>query len=417
MHILTLAVQGVGKFQREIYLSQTVKVQTSFGRATPRGSTAHSLIQAVRARRRFQTAEDVGAEEKFWGTPELVDILFPFLDVASILSLAQSNFSSEEDSLVLSVLQRPLVWKKLIERSLPKIPNETFEHQENELEIKKSTIECLTEILKMFKDPVTLEMDLLLLICKRFPPFNNCFGEPELVDVSHHLLSTDQFSTHSVSLVGFTLLESVEGSLGSTQQKIERIGRVGFLKEAWLTAVSERAARQGRKIGEFKCFRVTCLTQESAEAFWTLVDHCQRWSVLQLNVEGEVGPDGWEALRKAVCSPGAVHQCDYHTCVLKPCDSVPRQSVAAPLRYMIEGRREDLRPIWETISSWTILRDLHGRGHELILGLHDKRGADEEDYNITGWRRLEKLMDREKEDKEKEEWMRGRVEIGHTFYS
>ena len=34
-----------------------------------------------------QTAEDVGAEEKFWGTPELVDMLFPFLDVASILRL------------------------------------------------------------------------------------------------------------------------------------------------------------------------------------------------------------------------------------------------------------------------------------------------------------------------------------------
>ena len=72
---------------------------------------------------------------------------------------------------------------------------------------------------------------------------------------------------------------------------------------------------------------------------------------------------------------------------------------------MIEGRREDLRYIWETVSSWTILPlcYLHGRGHELILGLHDKRGADEEDYNKTGWRRLERLMDREKKDKEKEE--------------
>ena len=110
------------------------------------------------------SAEDIGAEEKFWETPELVEMQLLFLDAASILRLAQSNFSPEKDSLVLGLLKRPLVWKKLIERSLPESPNDSLENQEDNLEIKKSTIECLTEILKMFKDPVSLEMDLLLLI-------------------------------------------------------------------------------------------------------------------------------------------------------------------------------------------------------------------------------------------------------------
>ena len=125
-----------------------------------------------------------------------------------------------------------------------------------------------------------------------------------------------------------------------------------------------------------------CYTQESAEAFFTLVNHCQSWTVEELAVEGEVGPDGWEALRKAVCSPGAAQ---------------PLHNVVARLRYMIEGRREDLRAIWETLSShWIIYTDW---GTEVLY----KRGADGEDYNKTGWRRLERLMDREKKDKEKEE--------------
>ena len=61
------------------------------------------------------SAEDIDAEEKFWETPELVETLLPFLDVASILRLAQSHFSSKKDSLVLGILKRALVWNKLIE--------------------------------------------------------------------------------------------------------------------------------------------------------------------------------------------------------------------------------------------------------------------------------------------------------------
>ena len=49
----------------------------------------------------------------------------------------------------------------------------------------------------------------------------------------------------------------------------------------------------------------------------------------------EVGPDGWGALRKAVCSPGAAQ---------------PLWSVEAPVRVMIEGRREDLRAIWVQLA-------------------------------------------------------------------
>ena len=328
------------------------------------------------------------AEEKFWETPELLEMLLPFLDVASTLCLAQAHFSSsnlesQKDSVVLGVLQRPLVWNKLIERSLPGNQYET--HEEDMLETMKTTVEFLTEILKTFNGPVSLEMDLLLFICKRFPQLNYGFYvRPQHVHLSHHL-PPDQFWTRSVSPLGFTLLESVESSLGTAKQKIERI-QVDILREPWLSAFGGRASRQGRKIGEFKCWEAECDTKEIAEALFILLNHCQSWTVRRLGVEEGVGPDGWKALREAICSPGATR---------------PLESVEAPLRVMIEGRREDLRAIWEAVANWIIVNDAGYNDHGKML------------YSEIGWRRLEVLMDMKKEVVEKdglEEEVKGQEE-------
>ena len=333
---------------------------------------------------REDSAEDSGQMffvepmDKFWNSPELVYMLLPYLDAASTLRLAQAHFSPKKDSLFLGLLRRPLVWNKLIGRSLPESPKARWEQQEDMMENKKSTIECLAEILKMLKDPLSLEVDLLLLICKNFPPVWNFHASPpapKMVHVSHHL-PPDQFSTHSVSPFGFVLLESV---LGSTVQKIERI-KVDTLREPWLTAVSRRASHQGRKIDELKCWRVECCTKESVEAFCTLVNHCQSWTLSRLEIDGELGPDGWEALRKALCSRRFAQ---------------PVGFLDAPIRAMIEGRREDLKAIWESVSwQWTI---------KYTKEVVHKRGPFGEDFNNMGWRILELLMDKEKEKKEKED--------------
>ena len=320
-----------------------------------------------------------GAEEKFWNTPELLEMLLPFLDVASILRLAKSHFSSENDALVLDVLQRPLVWKKLIERSLPESQNDSRERQEDMLEIKKSTVEFLTDILKMFKNPVSLEMDLLVLICRRFPPYNS-----HLVHLSHHL-PPDQFWTHSVSPLGFILLEVVESTLSTTKQKVEKI-QVEVLKEPLLSAISGRVSRQQRRISELKTENVWCYSNESAEAVCALVNHCQILTACHLIVFGDVGREGWRALRKAVSSPAA----GYHP--------LPLLSVTAPPRVMVEGRKEDLRDIWEVVASHWIIEQHTGGGFEILA----KDDPEDVDYNLGRWRRLERLMDMEKEEMDQE---------------
>ena len=164
---------------------------------------------------------EISAEDQFWATPELLEMLLPYLNAASTFNLAQAVFSSKKDSVVLGILQRSLVWNRLIERSLPFFLSPVFSiasYFPSMLEIKMNTVVFLAAILKMFKDPVPLEMDLLFFICKRFPPF----VDQEQVDLSHHL-PPHHFWTHSVSPEGFVLLEKVESALGITKQKIEFI--------------------------------------------------------------------------------------------------------------------------------------------------------------------------------------------------
>ena len=179
---------------------------------------------------------EISAEDQFWATPELLEMLLSYLNAASTFNLAQAFFSSKKDSVVLGILQRSLVWNRLIERSLPFFLSPVFSiasYFPSMLEIKMNTVVFLAAILKMFKDPVPLEMDLLFFICKRFPPF----VDQEQVDLSHHL-PPHHFWTHSVSPEGFVLLEKVESALGITKQKIEFIVTVidserSFLNSLW----------------------------------------------------------------------------------------------------------------------------------------------------------------------------------------
>ena len=66
------------------------------------------------------------------------------------------------------------------------------------------------------------------------------------------------------------------------------------------------------------------------------------------------------------------------------------ESVETTLKVMIEGRREDLRAIWEAVDDWIIVDhpDYNDHGKRL--------------YSEMGWRRLEVLMDMKKEVVEKD---------------
>ena len=60
------------------------------------------------------------AKEKFLETPELVEMLLPFLNAKDTKNLAQSQL------LNIKILQGPLIWNKLIRRTLRNPPDENL---------------------------------------------------------------------------------------------------------------------------------------------------------------------------------------------------------------------------------------------------------------------------------------------------
>ena len=144
------------------------------------------------------------AEKMFLRLPELVEKLLVFLDTKSTLCLAIAHPFARE------VLQNQVTWGKLLKRS---ISEDCFNQQD------KSNLQHLTEILRSLRNPKFLLLDLLHVICAKCPPM-----DPE--HLGNSILMTCACATHSssyVSPVGFSLLEEVEGTLGTVEQEIKMI--------------------------------------------------------------------------------------------------------------------------------------------------------------------------------------------------
>ena len=82
------------------------------------------------------------AGNKFWQTPELIEILLPFLDFESTLKLAQSH------ALTLNILQIDSNWKKLFRRFHARKADEKWQYDTRfKLEIEEPLLSALSTIL------------------------------------------------------------------------------------------------------------------------------------------------------------------------------------------------------------------------------------------------------------------------------
>ena len=92
----------------------------------------------------------------------MVEKLLPFLDLDATFHLAQTHRVTRE------LLEKSFVWNKLIRRSCPSQDGKDFHDFTPPHDEKMSTVLSLVAILKLFKTPQALVMDLLELICARF---------------------------------------------------------------------------------------------------------------------------------------------------------------------------------------------------------------------------------------------------------
>ena len=156
------------------------------------------------------------AEKSFWMTPELMENLLSFLDPASILALAKTH------SLTTEVLLSRTIWTKFLERSFPKqsstmqmcFPWFPQHFATGRTNIHPSIVlEPIIKILLLIGKPESHLLQLLDLICKRFPPYISERGTPDHVKVV-----CPCHEVHDVSPFGFGLLEKVERSTDTCRQ-------------------------------------------------------------------------------------------------------------------------------------------------------------------------------------------------------
>ena len=265
------------------------------------------------------------AAKKFWETPELVEKLLPFLDLGAILHLAKTNKMTRD------ILQKSCIWNQLVRRSCP-MRLEHFSEEngflrKEELQPGFDRVRGLVAILNLLKEPMTLLLDLLDVICERFVQ-----NEPQ-----------DRFTvgcpchsgSHSVSLPGFLLLEEAEGAFGTAVQPLVAIdlgflgGEYGSIGELSLLAVSSRMVRQ-EHITTIDLIRIEITSRESAKAFHDLLQTRPRIRTFLVYVYGLIGVEGWEFLARAFQFEAKLVW-----------------GLTTSKMILGEGRRVDIKEIWD----------------------------------------------------------------------
>ena len=312
-----------------------------------------------------------GSEQKFWTTPELIEALLPFLDAPSTKCLAEIH------PLFLNIVQGVTVWKKLLKRSFPDSTSNSW-LSEKTLKPLKFKVESLALILKMAdgtKDP-PLELDLLHILCTMFPVRGGHI-DPKFVN-----LSCSCHKNHRVSPLGFMLLETAEGILGTAEQTLMKVHATGpgLVESGLIMGLSSRADRQE---SEFivECFGVRCSSKKQAHALSSLVKNSKWWVHLRfIEVNKGIEKEGWGEMRRAIHglytrNPGL----DFH--------------IDSTREAMVEGERTELRAIWEDMvrhgarSYWEVKHEDYNDGFKLYRSMAEKH-----------WGEMEQILDMCEED-------------------
>ena len=309
------------------------------------------------------------AVEKFWNTPELAEQLLPCLSARDVLNLVRVGL------LNIKILQKLVVWNKLIKRNFPPAAQPIFG-------VLMTRVDSLVDILKMMENHQPCLLATLDLICSRFPSSSD--------SSSVVTLSCPNNDTKLLSPDGFTLLEEVEGALGSTEHKIERIHIIHFTNEVerrWLPALSARMARQQQLVQLVEiAYIAVSRGEETLDQFAKVVENCSTMRVISVGVSAPL--KDWSKLRRSLCSPQVSLFCfeTARSAILEQLGGVAQEGKAP-------AKKEDLRAIWDvTERIWIV-----------YTWIDDDREGDtyfykNQDIGDGDWGRFEHLMDMSKEE-------------------
>ena len=267
--------------------------------------------------------------------------LLQYMDAPSVLCLAQSKISCTLD--ILQKVDNPSIWDKFTRRSfpgdeLPVVRSETFRAA---LDEQRAKVQPIIGILKMMDKAISspCTLSLLNVICRQSGRVDH-FGKIGLAGPYQE--------THTVNVLGFLLLEEVEGSVGTTLQEITSIDCLPYLggdprtqaglAHLCLSTLASRVRRQSARLTKMAIPCVPCSTRAVARDLETLTTKSELASFGRIEVRGNLGVDGWSELARALSST-----------------EVRVGQMEASREAMREGRREDLKTIFESLfGSWLV---------------------------------------------------------------
>ena len=321
-------------------------------------------------------AWDDRAVRQFWETPDLVEKLLPYLDLTSTKLLAESH------KLTRQMLRKAFIWKKLIQRMLPReekinFPCDIFGmplpfEDDPLLESERRKAKILAEILTLIKGGSLAQLELALVLIhavgERNPP-----NFLPIIDVTCSCLQT-----HRVSPWGFILLVEIEASLGSSMLEVATVKMVTLRGPLSIVLASKAAGQQGivknLDVGVF-----VCDSNESAEAMATLVEQgnlaAREENSIRIGAE-EIGIEGWAAVRRAV-------ERLWNT-------FGKYVELSSDPKTMGAGRYEDLKATWDNVWEWLVHDDGYGGAFRFSKEIDVEEGW----WDRRGYRRgLEAFID------------------------
>ena len=270
-------------------------------------------------------------ETKFWRSPDLVSQLLPFLDLASILHLANIL------PLVLQLLQRKSIWRDLIRRSI-----ENLDQHDQRWEIMWS-VEELVDILKMLESPELLLLDVLHVICEIYEDSKE---EAEVI------LSCTCLCEHRIEFIGFQILEVAEEKMGTSLQNViecsfDDYTRTIFGSFGTFTddpdnelhhALVARLSRQTQQIHSLKIERFDLASRNGPNAI--LLQKCQTFQAEEFYIK-DFDEEDWSWLAKLLQEKGQIYL----------------NSISMAKEIIVKAKKEDLKTVWDCGWPWKFVKE------------------------------------------------------------
>ena len=327
----------------------------------------------------------MAAVQEFWFSEDLLEYLLPMLDIPTTYAFASVN------PLALSILSRPLPWRRFLKRSFKPTRMSKLDLRTG---MSKQDLEnaMIADLLRMAKVKVPQLQGFLDHLQEVFPLLDvedSRFGEVGVVQI--HLGGVSQL----ISLQGFLILEQVQSKLIVVEEvTMNWLIEPGHYAKALASQISrQEASVKMMEIGKIQSVHGRQSGRNLVENFLSIARNCSSWSLNQLLLEEfdkqDLDESIWSGLAE-VSSTG----------------SIGSLCVDAPAL----GCRELVRRVWlATREYWSIsglgklpasrLREIE-LGPDLS-GLHTIVWREEGE---AGWRRIVGMIT-EKEEIEKRKRM------------